>query len=288
MRPMLLAKVAALLSAASAHAQVQADPAVGAVYEIERRYETTERSGEGPPSSTSSGRNIFCQKILGVRATGMEAEYDLPDDTPGSQLRNWQFPARVLRLPNGSLKLLNAADLESRRDSWLAAAGLTSEACGRWYFTWNAFQIECDPQSILKTVEELDPSAGDLRPGAPYRHPHSLAPGVLELRGTTLTATMPLDPDAVRRERAEFDVIASEILGEPTTLEAALAERAKEAISGTITVTFEVAENLRRRTTTTTLKTATPDERVRTATRTEVVERRIASTGGVERPPVDG
>jgi hypothetical protein len=89
---------------------------------------------------------------------------------------------------------------------------------------------------------------------------------------------MPVDPDAVRRARAESDVVVGEIVRKPVTLDAALHERAKETISGTISVAFETdsAGNARRRTKVTKLDIEEPDGRSETQTVTETLERRRA------------
>jgi len=56
--------------------------------------------------------------------------------------------------------------------------------------------------------------------------------------------------DAVRRGRAESDVVVGEIMNKPVSLDAALRERATEIASGTISVEFETdpTGNVRRRT----------------------------------------
>lgn len=58
--------------------------------------------------------------------------------------------------------------------------------------------------------------------------------------GRTFVARMDIDPDAVRRGRAESDVVVAEISRKLLTLDAATEARAKEAISGTIVVTFVI------------------------------------------------
>jgi len=89
---------------------------------------------------------------------------------------------------------------------------------------------------------------------------------------------MPVDPDAVRRARAESDVVVGEIMNKPVSLDAALRERAMEIISGTISVAFETdpAGNVRRRTKVAKLG---PDGRSETQTVTATLERRLISQG---------
>jgi hypothetical protein len=65
----------------------------------------------------------------------------------------------------------------------------------------------------------------------------------------------------------------------PVSLDAALLERAREIVSGTISVTFETdpAGNVRLRTKVTKLETMEPDGRSETETVTETLERRLIS-----------
>ena len=83
----------------------------------------------------------------------------------------------------------------------------------------------------------------------------------------------------VRRGRAESDVVVGQILNKPTTLEAALGERAKESISGTISVRFDSdqAGNVLRRTKVTTIETRSAEGQLETETATETLERRRIS-----------
>lgn len=156
--------------------------------------------------------------------------------------------------------------------------------CGRWIFTWDAFQIDCEPDNAVKIIKAFDLTSQDLRDGAPYPDVDALAPGVLARtaggsNGVTFVATMQADPDAVRRARAETDVANGEIMRKPVTLETALVERSKEQIEGTISVTFEAdaAGNARKRTKVMKLKVKRPDGISEDRTATETVERRSSS-----------
>lgn len=252
---------------------------VGEEYEISRGYVTNGSSG------SSHGRDTFLVRVIGVRAGGLELEYDLPKKaTIEDRARNWQFPARVFRPTSGPLQLLNGPELEARVEDWLKAAGLNREMCGRWIFTWNAFRIECDLQSVIRTVETLDLGSTDLREGAAYRDAEARGPGTLMRKadgpdGESFIVTMEIDPEVVRRARAESDVVLGEIMRKPVTLDAALRERAKESISGTISVTFDTDTegNAWRRTKATKMEIKGPDGRYESETATEVVERRPAS-----------
>ena len=82
-----------------------------------------------------------------------------------------------------------------------------------------------------------------------------------------------------RLTSAESDVVVGEIMDKPVSLDAALRERAREIVSGTISVTFETdpAGNVRRRTKVTKLDIKGPDGRSETRTVTETLERRLIS-----------
>lgn len=253
-------------------------------YEISRSYETAEESSDGSTGS-SSGHDRFVERVIGIGEGGVELEYYLPREaTAEDRARTWQFPVRVLRQPAGSMLLLNRSELEARLERWLLAAGWTREVCGRWIFTWNAFRIECDPQSVLKTVEELSLRSAELREGGLYQNSSARRPGVLERiadgpDGARLAVVLEVDPDAVRRVRAEADVAVGEIMRTPVTLEAARRARARERVSGTIEVRFDVdsAGNAWRRTTVTTVRITDPDSASETSTATETLERRRVS-----------
>jgi hypothetical protein len=223
--------------------------------------------------------------VIGLRADGLELEYDLPKAaTADERARNWQFPARVFKPLGGPAQLLNGPELEARLEGWLKAAGWPRTACGHWIFTWNAFRIDCDPQSVIKTVQSFDLRPADLREGAPYQETEARGSGKLARKaagadGAILAVEMPVDPEAVRRARAESDVAVGEIMNKPVALDAALRERARETVSGTISVEFETdsAGNVRRRTKVTKLEITGSDGRSETETVTETLERRLIS-----------
>jgi hypothetical protein len=99
------------------------------------------------------------------------------------------------------------------------------------------------------------------------------------LNGQTFVVDMPVDTDAVRRARAESDVIMGDIMKKPVSLDTALQERAGEIVSGSISVTFETdpSGNVRRRTRVTKLDIKRPDSRSETQTVTETLEQRHIS-----------
>jgi hypothetical protein len=223
--------------------------------------------------------------VIGLRAEGLELEYDLPNAaTPDDRARNWQFPARVFKPFGGPAQLLNGPELEARVDAWLKAAELPRTACGHWIFTWNAFRIECDPQSVIKAVQSFDLRSVDLREGAAYQESGARGSGKLArkagaLDGEIFAVEMPIDPDAVSRARAESDVVVGEIVKKPVSLDEALRKRAREIISGTISVAFETdsAGNVRSRTKVTKLDITEPDRTSETQTITETLERQLIS-----------
>jgi hypothetical protein len=96
---------------------------------------------------------------------------------------------------------------------------------------------------------------------------------------TIFAVEMPIDPDAVRRRRAESDVAVGEILNKSVPLDTALRKRARETVSGTISVAFETdsAGNVRRKTKVTKLDIKGPDGLSETETITEMLERRPIS-----------
>ena len=259
-------------------------PQVGDTYEINVTRESAQQGSHGS-SGSSHDKDTIIERVIGLRADGLELEYDLPKAaTADERASNWQFPARVFKPFRGPAQLLNGPELEARVDGWLKAAGWNRTVCGHWIFTWNAFRIECDPQSVIKTVESFDLRAADLREGAPYQETEARGPGTLArksagLDGAVFTVEMPVDPDAIRRARAESDVVVGEIMNKPVSLDAALRERARETISGTISVAFETdsAGNARRRTKVTKLDIKGPDDRSETETVTETLERRLIS-----------
>ena len=257
---------------------------VGDTYEITLAKDSVQQGSDGS-SGSSHDKDTIIERVIGLRADGLELRYDLPNAaTADERARNWQFPARVLKPFGGPAQLLNGPELEARVDDWLKAAGWPRTVCGHWIFTWNAFRIECDPQSVIKMVQSFDLRSADLREGAPYQETEARGSGKLARKaaapdGAIFAVEMPVDPEAVRRARAESDVVVGEIMNKPVSLDAALHERAGEIVSGTISVAFETdpAGNVRRRTKVTKLNITGPDGRSETETITETLERRLIS-----------
>lgn len=276
---------ALLLKPLAVHAQEpQPGSRVGEIYEIRSLRVSSQNSGDGS-SGDSHDLDVLVERVIAVGDTGVELEFDLPQDaTAEDRARVWQFPVRVLRPLQGPLQLLNGPELHARVDRWLAAAGWTREACGRWIFTWNAFKIECEPQSVIQSLAAVDLRPGDLRDGAPYQEAGSRGPGVLrrEARGSdgaTFVVELEIDPETVRRERAQADTVVMEIMGDSPALRSTRLARSAERISGTIRITFETdaAGQVRRRTKVTELTIEDPGGGRETQTVTETVERRLVS-----------
>jgi hypothetical protein len=271
-----------LFGAPATGASSPAPPSVGEEYEIVRSYETSQRSSDGSSSGSSSGRDALLERVIGVRADGLELEYDHPKGTkPEDKARQWQLPARVFRPWSGPAELINAPELERRVSAWLKANRWDRRVCGQWIFTWNAFRIDCDPATVLQTVQAFDLRVADLREGGLYRAPEALSAGTLRKtatrpNGSTFIVLMEVDPEAVRRTEAESDVAVGEIMRKPITLESALRKRALETVSGTITVTLEADSvgNVWRRTKVMEVRTRIPGGASMSKTAKETVDRR--------------
>ncbi|NIJ18625.1 hypothetical protein FHS95_000294 [Sphingomonas naasensis] len=261
-------------------------PQPNAVYEIRSERRSSQR---GSDDSSGSSRDIdrLVERVLAVREDGIELEYDLPADaSEQDHAREWRFPIRIFKPKQGPMRLLNRAEMAARLDGWLKAATLTREACGRLIFTWNAFRIECEPQSVLKTLEALDPAPQDLRAGASYADPDALAPAPMHrmstgAAGAVYGVDMAIDPEVVRRRRAQTDVGVAELSGEKLAFETALHKRSGEKISGTISLTFHADAEGRawRRVRLTKVEIREASGRFENETTTEIVERRPASAG---------
>ena len=223
--------------------------------------------------------------MTGVRDDGVELEYDIPGATSREREIAWQYPARVFKPTSGPLQLLNAAQLQARADRYLKRAKLPRSACGHWYFTWTAFRIECDPQAVIGAIGRLDLGPADLTDGAPYRDAAASAAAPLKRmangpNGATFAVDLPIDPEQVRRARAEADVVVAEISGKKLTLDDALRARSGERISGTMTISIDTdaTGQIRRRTKIVRLEIQAPDGLER-STATETIERQLVTRG---------
>jgi hypothetical protein len=190
------------------------------------------------------------ERVIDVNDDGLVLEFDLPAETTDDERkRSWQFPARVRKAHDNSLTLLNTAELKSRNGDWLKLGNFDQSHCGLWIFTWVAQKIECNPNSILTELEGLDIRRVQLMDGTMYESVFGLSPVPLQslsmdTGGVRLEAELEVDPEIVRLQRAESDIVVAQILGEEIpTLDEAVKSKEMEKISGTIRVTYELDEN---------------------------------------------
>ncbi len=240
---------------------------VGDTYEM--RLERSSQRSKNGSSGSSTTRLTLTERVVALQSDGVVLEFDLPPEIAGKDReREWQFPARVLRRPDGSLELLNPGELEARAAAWLEWAELDPSACGTWLFTWKATKIECDPQSAITRIQPFDLRPINLADGAMYQEQGADRPSPLEMTpqdsgGAIFQAEMKVDPDAMRRERAESDLIVAKITGRgASTLEEALQNRSQDRYSGTIVTEFETdaAGRVVRKTTVVQVETESPDQ----------------------------
>jgi hypothetical protein len=280
---------ALLLQAPAAPAQeAQPAPRAGDLYEIRRVSDTTFTVAGSESSGNSHDRDMLMERVIAVRDTGVELEFDLPADaTAENRAAVWQFPARVLRPPQGALQLLNGPELEARVARWLERARWPRTICGHWIFTWNAFRIDCDPQTVIQTLTAVDLGAITPHDGALHREAGAREPAMLRREtqgpdGAVFVAEMEVDPETLRREYAESEAATLEILGDSPATRAYREERAPRRVSGTIRIRFETdaAGHVRRRTKVTELTIETANGERETRTVTETLERRLVSRAG--------
>lgn len=277
MRIMLLA--AALLLPATV---APAEPLrAGEAYEIAIRSEMSQQGSDESQSSARSNSGLV-ERVLAVRDDGVELEYDLPPDVPAEdRARQWQFPVRVLKPAAGPLQLLNRPELESRAARWLEAAGMPGLVCGQWIFTWTAIRIDCDPQTVLDSLEAMDLHPAALQDGALFGDPAARAPAPLRRQagrsqGETLSVVLAVDPDVVRRERAEADRIVAQMMGPAAAEDTGRAGREVVDASGTIRISIETdaGGRMRRRVKVTELDVRRRDGVTESSRTTETLDRR--------------
>lgn len=252
-------------------------PRVGEAFQIASDREMEEHGNRDDSGrSTSTDRDSYVERVTAVRPDGVVLEYDLPSKaTSDDRASNWQFPFQVLKPPDGRLRLLNAPELSGRVDRWLKAAGMPQTACGKLIFTWNAFQIECDPQSAIRWLATVT-LPDRLEAGSSFTDPDAQAPATLRQElANKLVATLAVNPAAILRQRAQTDVGVAELMHKPLTLDAALKAHEAEKVTGTITTTFDLdtAGRARRRTRVRMVQITWPNGRIDTQTVTETVAR---------------
>lgn len=261
--------------------QFPTDLAIGSVSSITLES-TRETKGSDGSSSSSVDRDTLIEHVIEQRQDGVVLDYALPSSaTTDEREMEWQFPVRVLVRADGSRQLLNRSDLEQRRDNWLKKAGLPKTACGSWYFTWNAFKVECDPDSALEIVKSFNLWLGPLDDGALYRDPAAIKPAALTRKssgssGATYTAILVVDPNVIRHQQAEADVEIAQILKKPLTLNDALQAQAKQQISGAIEITIETDRDgiVLRRVRKVTIRSIGADDVAKDSTLTQITQRK--------------
>ena len=279
MKAALLSLLACVTLVLPINARAQT-PSVGDEVVIRKSYETSNEMSDGSSTGSSRGHDSLLERVVTIREDGKELIYDLPKSAKKEdRARYWQFPAHVFQPNRGSITLLNQGDLESRLATWLESAGWDRSVCGQWIFTWNAFRIDCEPQSIIDTINSFDLRVSELAEGAVYSDVTAAAPGKLirqvsDAKDTTFTVAMTVNPDVVRRARAESDVVVGEIVQKPVLFETAFQERLKEDVTGTVSVTLEVDDSgmVQKRVRVITIKTKRLDGSTETETKTETVE----------------
>ncbi len=270
--------LAPALALTLSHAATAAAP--GERYTVRMEYRNESQGNEGG-SGSSSGHQSITVRVIAERDGGQELEYDLPEGaSERKRLSQWQLPARIFVAADGKMTLLNPAELEVRRDRFLAAGKLTREACGKWNFTWNAFKIECDPQSALRTVEAFRLKPAGLADGAAFALVGAKGSTALSCRaetggGQTCSATLPIDAEAERRDAAEADVAIGQMTGKPVTLADATQARSAMQVHGTIetVLVLDAGGTVTKRTTITRVRINERDGTSETRTRTVVLTR---------------
>jgi hypothetical protein len=235
------------VAATFSHVAIAQTPTIlaGDVFEISRAYQTQNEASDGSSSGSSSGRDELHIRVIASDQNGTQFDIDHARATPPeARASSWILPVRIFRPAAGPARLLNREELERRRDDWLRGAGLTQESCGRWIFTWNAFQVECDPALALAMLAEWLPD--DPVAGGNYAHPMSETTTPWRLQGAgqgeLLAAEVPISSDRVRAAWRQMNEITAQILGRPSIVGDDAAEQEDSRIDGMISATFERAE----------------------------------------------
>ncbi|QLC21233.1 hypothetical protein HFP51_02940 [Parasphingopyxis sp. CP4] len=255
---------------------------VGDAFSITLQYETSSQTTGGSESS-SRGHQSIVERVIAVEDDGLTLEYDLPSSVSEEErARHWQYPARVFRSRSGEQQLLDRELLEDRVSEWLDRFEIPRSACGHWLFTWNAFQIVCDPESVLQSIAQYDLRPTNLRDGGLFHDPVALGPGQFVRSATDagelqFVVEMAVDPDKIRQERVEADLVAAEIMGRELTEEEASYARASEEITGSAVVTFHTDADgqIIRRTREVSLEIRLTDGSLETSTSSQVLSREL-------------
>lgn len=266
---------------------------VGRGYLITYRYETeSSTDGEYSSSSSSSGSTSVVERVVAWTDEGYVLHYDYPRDGGERSASDWQMPAQLRLSEDGEWTLLNESELIARRDEFLRLAELSPDACDRWIFTWNAFQIECDPQSAIEIARHFDISQAGLAAGSAYSEEGALEAGILRHGDSddTYDVEFEIDPAFIHRGKAESAVIAAEIMGDELSLADALTEQQQFATSGFARVAFELdaAGHIVRRTRHVTIKQTSRDGETETSNeKREWARTEIGTIGSAAAFPTD-
>lgn len=251
------------------------DLRVGDAFEIVNNSDVEYRSTGGGMNGEQHDHATLMIRVLSADADGVVFEMDHPIGTSeADRQREWSLPARIFRPTDGPSRLLNTDELIARLDTWLARANLTREQCGHWGFTWTAYKIECDPETVLALFDAWFPATPVV--GTIYQHPLAARPvPFVECEPQKLCAVLPIDPDRVRAQRVETDSIVRQMFAAYRNLPAT--NHAADAISGTITVRFEIGADGREwlRSEEINIDTTKPDGRVETSITHRTLRRRL-------------
>lgn len=130
----------------------------------------------------------------------------------------------------------------ARLEKFLEAVELTRDACGSYYFTWNVFQIDCDPKAALDFVRDVDLGEADISSGAEYVMPDSAGSAILATsRGdNAFVGTGKINTEFLRDQAAQTIKVLAELNGEEVSDEDVMARLKNHQFSGGFTVEFEV------------------------------------------------
>lgn len=211
-------------------------------YEIVQSYETSSESDNGS-SGSSSGSSVWIETVHRGADACVEKTFDSVD-APGQTrpLAAWKLPVRVRQCGNAAPTIVNEDEMLARLEKFLEAVELTRDACGSYYFTWNVFQIDCDPKAALDFVRDVDLGEADISSGAEYVMPDSAGSAILATsRGdNAFVGTGKINTEFLRDQAAQTIKVLAELNGEEVSDEDVMARLKNHQFSGGFTVEFEV------------------------------------------------
>lgn len=212
-------------------------------FEIAIRYET--RSEGSGMSGSSRGGYLYREQIFASEGACRLRRFDVIDDPESPRpLALWEMPVEVRECEGQPAEIANREAMLERLNAFLSAAELPREACGRHYFTWNVFRIECDPDFALETVKRIDLGSLTIEDGAPF-FVHDTGTRVklklVESRDQGLRRFIgsgAIDPKTLREQTAKTIMVVAEVSGEEVSHEGAMAQIAEHRFSGEVSVTI--------------------------------------------------